>query len=103
MKGKTMGRAIDMEKEIYALKTQVKKLEDTVRGMVSKLDDLEEDMDEIYEKSSKTKHIDLVEDVGTETEEKSVKKETKKANNKGNGKGNKSDDSDGGKSKSKTK
>ena len=103
MKGKTIGRAIDTERDIDALKMQMKKLEDTVRGMVSKLDDLEEDMDEIYEKSSKTKHIDLVEDVGTETEEEDDKKETKKANNKGNGKGNKSDDSDGGKSKSKTK
>ena len=91
-----MGRAIDMEKDIDALKFKLEKLENTVRGMVSKLDELDE-------KSTKTKHIDLVEDVGTETEEKSVKKETKKANNKGNGKGNKSDDSDGGKSKSKTK
>ena len=98
-----MGRAIDMENDISVLKLKFEKLENTVRGMVSKLDDLEEDMDEIYEKSSKTKHIDLVEDVGTETEEEDDKKETKKANNKGNGKGNKSDDSDGGKSKSKTK
>jgi len=98
-----MGRAIDMEKDIDAIKIQIKKLEDTVRGMVSKIDDLEEDMDEVYENSSRKKHIDLVEDVGTETEESNDKKETKKANNKGNGKGNKSDDSDGGKSKSKTK
>ena len=98
-----MGRAIDMEKDIDALKTQMKKLENTVRGMVSKLDDLEEDMDEIYEKSSKTKHIDLVEDVGTEKEKKSGKKETKKANNKGDGKGNKSNNKSGGKSKGKTK
>jgi len=98
-----MGRAIDMEKDIDALKIQIKKLEDTVRGMVSKLDDIDEDMDEIYEKSSKTKHIDLVEDVGAETETKNDKKETKKANNKGNGKSNKSSNSDGGKSKSKTK
>ena len=98
-----MGRAIDMENDIGALKIQIKKLEDTVRGMVSKLDDIDEDMDEIYEKSSKTKHIDLVEDVGAETETENDKKETKKANNKGNGKSNKSSNSDGGKSKSKTK
>ena len=103
MKGKTMGRAIDMEKEIYALKTQVKKLEDTTRGMVSKLDDLEEDMDEIYEKSSKTKHIDLVEDVGTETEKTNDKKETKKANDKGAVSSPKQRDTDGGTSKKKTK
>ena len=98
-----MGRAIDMEKDIDALKIQIKKLEDTVRGMVSKLDDIDEDMDEIYEKSSKTKHIDLVEDVGAETEIEDDKKETKKANTKGNGKGNKSSDNGGGKSKGKTK
>ena len=98
-----MGRAIDMEKDIDVLKKKIKKLEDTVRGMVSKLDDIDEDMDEIYEKSSKTKHIDLVEEVGAETETENDKKETKKANNKGNGKSNKSSNSDGGKSKSKTK
>ena len=84
-----MGRAIDMENDIDALKLKIEKLENTVRGMVSKLDELDE-------KSTKTKHIDL-------TEVKNDKKETKKANNKGNGKGNKSDDSDGGKPKSKTK
>ena len=91
-----MGRAIDMENDIGALKIQVERLENQVRGMVSKLDELDE-------KSTKTKHVDLVEDVGAETEIEDDKKETKKANNKGNGKGNKSDDSDGGKSKSKNK
>jgi predicted nucleic acid-binding Zn-ribbon protein len=57
-----MGRAIDMERDIDTLKLQVKKLDDTVRGMVSKLDEMDE-------KSSKTKHVDLVEDVGTEVED----------------------------------
>ena len=52
-----MGRAIDMENDIGALKIKIKKLEDTVRGMVSKLDEMDE-------KSSKTKHVDLVEDIG---------------------------------------
>ena len=70
-----MGRAIDMEKDIDTLKLRVEKLENQVRGMVSKLD-------EINEKSSKTKHVDLTE----------VKNETKKekTNNEGNGKSNKS-------------
>ena len=77
-----MGRAIDMENDIGVLKTQLKKLEDTVRGMVSKLDGLDEDMDEIYEKSSKTKHIDLTE-VKDETEK-------EKTNDEGNGKSSKS-------------
>ena len=98
-----MGRAIDMEKDIDAIKIQIKKLEDTVRGMVSKLDDLEEDMDELYEKSSKTKHVDLVEGVGAETEKVDGKKETKKADNKGNGKSNKSSNKSGGKPKNESK
>ena len=70
-----MGRAIDMEKDIDTLKLRVEKLENQVRGMVSKLD-------EINEKSSKTKHVDLTE----------VKNETKeeKTNNEGNGKSSKS-------------
>ena len=63
-----MGRAIDMEKDIDALKLKVEKLDNTVRGMVSKLDELDE-------KSTKTKHIDL-------TEVKNDKKEGKKANDK---------------------
>ena len=84
-----MGRAIDMEKNIDSLKGKFEKLENTIRGMLSKLDELDD-------KSTKTKHIDL-------TEIKDDKKETKKANNKGNGKSNKPSDKDGGTSKSKTK
>ena len=93
-----MGRAIDMENDIQALKLQVKKLDDTVRGMVSKLDEMDE-------KSSKTKHVDLVEDVGTEIEdEKSdaedlgsvitgeYKDEEKEANDEGSGKSAKQSD-----------
>ena len=80
-----MGRAIDMENDIDALKLKIEKLENTVRGMVSKLDDLSEDMDEIYEESSKTKHIDLVEDVGADTEDnKGEVDEKEKADNKNN-------------------
>ena len=73
-----MGRAIDMEKDIDTLKLKVEKLDNTVRGMISRLD-------ELNEKSTKTKHIDL-------TEVKDDKKETKKANTKGNGKSDKSSD-----------
>jgi len=65
-----MGRAIDMEKDIDALKIKVEKLENTVRGMCSKLDELDE-------KSTKTKHIDITEEV------KEKKDGKKKANNKG--------------------
>ena len=82
-----MGRAIDMENDIQVLKLQIEKLENTVRGMVSKLDSLDE-------KSSKTKHVDLVEDVKVEEDLGSVitgeyKDEKEKADNKGNGKGDK--------------
>ena len=82
-----MGRAIDMENDIQALKIKIEKLENTVRGMVSKLD-------EIDEKSSKTTHIDL-------TEVKDGKEE--KTNDEGSGKSNKSDDKNVGKPKRKTK
>ena len=52
-----MGRAIDMENDIGVLKLKVEKLENTVRGMVSKLDSLDD-------KSSKTIKVNLTEDVG---------------------------------------
>ena len=81
-----MGRAIDMENDIGVLKIQVEKLENQVRGMVSRLD-------ELNEKSTKTKHIDLTE----------VKNETKKTNNEGDGKSTKSSNSDTGKPKNKSK
>ena len=84
-----MGRAIDMEKDINSLKGKFDKLENTVRGMLSKLDELDD-------KSTKTKHIDL-------TEVKNDKKETKKSNDKGNNKSDKSGDSGNGTSKKKNK
>ena len=98
-----MGRAIDMENDIQVLKAELDKLKNTVRGMVSKIDDLEEDMDEIYEGSSKTKHVDLVEEVGAKTEKKNDKKEDKKADNKGDGKSNKSANKGSGKPKNENK
>ena len=91
-----MGRAIDMENDISALKIKIERLENQVRGMVSKLDEFDE-------KSTKTKHVDLVEEVGAETESVDDKKQVKKANNKGNGKSNKSSNSDGGKPKNENK
>ena len=74
-----MGRAIDMEKDIHELKINVKKLEDIVRGMTH-------EMDGLSEKSTKTTHIDLVDDV--KEEDKDNGKE--EANDKGDGKSNKS-------------
>ena len=69
-----MGRAIDMEKDIHELKINVKKLEDIVRGMTH-------EMDGLSEKSTKTTHIDLVDDVKVEEDS-----DGKKANNKGSSK-----------------
>ena len=66
-------------KDIDVLKKQVEKLENTVRGMVSKLD-------EIDDKAVKTKHIDIIE----ETKEKTDGK--KKANDKGSSSNSKSSD-----------
>ena len=97
MKGTVMGRAIDMDKDIEALKIKVKKLEDTVRGMVSKLDSLDE-------KSSKTIKVDLVEDVETEVEGNNGEdNEKEKADNEGNAKSNKQSNNRGKKKHSKNK
>ena len=83
-----MGRAIDTEKDIDALKLKLKKLENTVRGMVSKLDELDE-------KGTKTKHVDLTE----------VKNENKKkeSNNEGDDSSSKQSNKGSRKSKSKGK
>ena len=97
-----MGRAIDMEKDIDALKLKIKKLEDTVRGMVSKLDEMDE-------RSSKTKHVDLVEDVGADTEDLGTcitgvaKDEEEKTDNEGDGKSDKPANSSKSKSSKKSK
>ena len=91
-----MGRAIDMENDIARLKIKVEKLENQVRGMISKID-------EISEKSSKTKHIDLVEDVGAEIEDNKKEKDgKKKTDNEGDAKSSKQPDSKSGKSNKKS-
>ena len=43
-----MGRAIDMERDIDSLKIKVERLENQLRGMVSKIDGIEEGLDDIY-------------------------------------------------------
>ena len=89
-----MGRSIDMENDIFKLKQQVEKLENTIRGMVSKLDSLDE-------KSSKTERVDLVEEVGTEIEDNKEKNEKEKTNDKGNNKSGKQSNDRLGKSSKK--
>ena len=91
-----MGRAIDMENDIARLKIKVEKLENQVRGMISKID-------EISEKSSKTKHVDLVEDVGAEIKDNKKEKDgKKKTDNEGNAKSSKQPNSKSGKSNKKS-
>ena len=77
-----MGRAIDMEKDIDMLKREVERLENILRGICATID-------EMGEKTTKTKHVDLVDDVKVEEDKKDGKK---KANTKGNGKSDKSSD-----------
>ena len=88
-----MGRAIDMEKDIESLKAKFEKLDNAVRGMMYELE-------EMSEKSTKTKRVDLVDDVKTEEVKEDVKK---KANSKGNGKSSKSSDKADGDDNSKSK
>ena len=83
-----MGRAIDMENDIQKLTVRVKKLEDVTRGMTHSID-------EMSEKSTKTKHIDLVDDVNEEESDDGKKK----ANNKGSGKSGRASKKSNGNSK----
>ena len=108
-----MGRAIDMEKDIYALKMQVEKLENIVRGMSHQLEEasipvtvrgekFSNDGKKIDPNSKETTvtHIDLVDDV--KNKEDSNDKE-KKTNSKGSSKRTKSSNTDGGTSKKRNK
>jgi hypothetical protein len=68
-----MGRAIDMEKDIDALKTRL----DLAEKALSKVIDVVGSMEE---KGQRTTHVDLVEDVPSEVEEKpKSKKSSEKA------------------------
>ena len=52
IKGDIMGRAIDMEKDIAQMKLQVERLQNQVRGMVSRLDEVDDilsDFEEVEE------------------------------------------------------
>ena len=69
-----MGRAIDMEKDIDKLKSEVERLKNIIKGICVTIEEMEE-------KTTKTTHIDLVDDV---KEEDNSGKE--KANDKGSSK-----------------
>ena len=101
-----MGRAIDMEKDIDALKMKVEKLDNIVRGMSHQLEEASIPVtvrgEKINTNSKETTvtHIDLVDDV--KNKEDSNDKE-KKTNSKGSSKRTKSSDRDGGTSKKRNK
>ena len=42
-----MGRAIDMEKDIDSLKSKFERLENTIRGISSKIDEMDEGRNQI--------------------------------------------------------
>tara|TARA_R110002020_G_scaffold179533_2_gene373192 strand:- start:401 stop:658 length:258 start_codon:yes stop_codon:yes gene_type:complete len=85
-----MGRAIDMENDIDILNKRVSVLENQVRGMVSKIEEIEEGLDEIYEEPVEKK------EVNNETEE-------KETDNEGDGKSSKPANSSKSKSSKKNK
>ena len=108
-----MGRAIDMEKDIDALKKQIDKLENIVRGMSHQLETASVPVTVRGEKFSKdgkkidpnskettVTHIDLVDDVKNEEDSND---EEKKTNTEGSNKRNKSNNTDGGTSKKRSK
>ena len=86
-----MGRAIDMEKDIDELKMRVQRLENITRGMSAAISEMEE-------KSTRTKHVDLVDDVKEEETDNGTEK---KANNEGDGKRSKSSNKSSRKSNAK--
>ena len=57
-----MGRAIDMEKDIDKLKSQVDRMDAALAKVIDVIDSMED-------KGQRTTHIDLVEDVNEETNE----------------------------------
>ena len=88
-----MGRAIDMEKDIHTLKEKMATLENTIRGMALKLDEID---DAVFEDE------EIVEEIVEEVvEEKKEKKDGKKANNKGSGSNSKRSNAKNGDSKGK--
>ena len=70
-----MGRAIDMEKDIYKMKVQV----DRIDAALAKVIDV---VDSMQEKGQRTTHVDLVEDVPSEPEVVEEKPKRKKSNEK---------------------
>jgi len=84
-----MGRAIDMEKDIDYLKMKVNKLENTIRGMCSKLDELDK---AIFDYEEDKTSMERAADAEKVVEEKKEKKDGKKANNKTSSNSSKSND-----------
>ena len=69
-----MGRAIDMEKDIDKLKVQVGRIDAALAKVIDVMDSMED-------KGQRTTHIDLVEDVQSESEEVVEEKPNSKKSN----------------------
>ena len=87
-----MGRAIDMEKDIDMLKIRLETLEGIVRGIAYSID-------EMSEKSTKTTHIDLVDDVKEEEADNGEEKANDEGSSKSSGTINKSNGNAKGKAR----
>ena len=65
-KGDIMGRAIDMEKDIAQMKLQVERLQNQVRGMVSRLDEVDDILSDFEEVEEELLEEKVEEDWGSE-------------------------------------
>ena len=102
-----MGRAIDMESDIARMKLQIERLQNQVRGMVSRLDEVDEIIDEsclVCEEVDKEENVKVEEDLGSViTGEYKDEDKEEKADNEGNGKSSKQPNSKSKQSNSKSK
>ena len=73
-----MGRAIDMEKDIDKLKLEVERLENILKGICVTIEEMED-------KTTKTTHIDLVDDVKEEEDNSGEEKANDKGSSKSSG------------------
>ena len=71
-----MGRAIDMEKDIDKIKSQVERIDAALAKVIDVVDSMQE-------KGQRTTHVDLVEDVRPEEEAEEVVEEKPKSKKSG--------------------
>jgi len=101
-KGEIMGRAIDMEKDISAMKIQIEKLQNQLRGMVSRIDEIDDIIDSVEEDILEEESSEKVEDNLGSVITGDYEDEKEEANTEGSDKGDGEPDKRSSKSKSKT-